>query len=432
MTMQFRIAPEGGGVRDVDDGKRQVLFSIPFEVIDSYQTDFQRDAFDGFLANRLPVMCWQHVRSEPIGRVVAHQRSASANEFTAQFSDFDAVPRAKQAFSQLRDREITDVSFGFDQAKSIPHPSVRGAIRFTEARMPEISPVTIGAIPGAVAVGIRAEAELANVRGLLEAGAIDEESANAMLRAAGLDPLPRQRVEVSSAQIGVDGARDAVEAVLREMLGDQRSVTITIGDDGTITTEGAVASDDGDDEPSPAELASAIDGAVDAAIAIAAGLDLTALPGEVGQIVQLLHAADVAADELLEVLGLPDPDGDDEADDETVTAAREAAAALEAERAAKEPYGDVEYADPGYQKDKQKRYPIDSAAHVKAAWSYIHQEKNRAFYTAEQLTQIEGRIKAAAKKFGITVSDKRDDDGIDAMEREAEEAFTRLDGLLST
>lgn len=70
----------------------------------------------------------------------------------------------------------------------------------------------------------------------------------------------------------------------------------------------------------------------------------------------------------------------------------------------KQPYGDVPYADPGYQKDGKKRYPIDTAAHVKAAWSYINQSDNAAQYTSEQLAAIKGRIKAAAKKFGIEIS----------------------------
>jgi HK97 family phage prohead protease len=71
----------------------------------------------------------------------------------------------------------------------------------------------------------------------------------------------------------------------------------------------------------------------------------------------------------------------------------------------KEPYGDVEYADPGYQSDKQKRYPINSHDHVKAAWSYINKGDNASKYSSEQLAHIKGRIKAAAKKFGIDISD---------------------------
>ena len=69
------------------------------------------------------------------------------------------------------------------------------------------------------------------------------------------------------------------------------------------------------------------------------------------------------------------------------------------------PYGDVAYADPGYQKDGKKRYPIDSADHVRAAWSYINQVGNASQYTAEQLASIKSRIRAAAKHFGIQIAD---------------------------
>lgn len=72
--------------------------------------------------------------------------------------------------------------------------------------------------------------------------------------------------------------------------------------------------------------------------------------------------------------------------------------------AAQEPYGDVKYADPGY-RDNQKRYPIDTPDHIRAAWAYINQAKNAAFYNAKQLAQIKQRIKAAAAKAGIEISD---------------------------
>ncbi len=68
------------------------------------------------------------------------------------------------------------------------------------------------------------------------------------------------------------------------------------------------------------------------------------------------------------------------------------------------PYGDVSYADPGYQSDRKKRYPIDSASHVKAALAYLAQKANAAKYSAAQLKRVMGRIRGAAKRFGITVS----------------------------
>ncbi len=75
---------------------------------------------------------------------------------------------------------------------------------------------------------------------------------------------------------------------------------------------------------------------------------------------------------------------------------------------AKEPYGpasQVHYADPGYQKDGKKRYPLDTEAHCRAAWSYINMPKNASQYSAEHLAAIKGRIKAALKKYGVDVTD---------------------------
>jgi hypothetical protein len=68
------------------------------------------------------------------------------------------------------------------------------------------------------------------------------------------------------------------------------------------------------------------------------------------------------------------------------------------------PYGDVAYADPGYQPDKKKRYPLNNEERVRAALSYIAQAKNAAQYSKAQLALILAKIRAAAKKFGITVS----------------------------
>lgn len=83
--------------------------------------------------------------------------------------------------------------------------------------------------------------------------------------------------------------------------------------------------------------------------------------------------------------------------------------ACEEEFAVTEPYGDVKYADPGY-RDNKKRYPIDTEEHVRAAWSYINQEKNAAEYSPEQLKSIKSKIMTAAKKLGIEISEDAADD----------------------
>lgn len=71
---------------------------------------------------------------------------------------------------------------------------------------------------------------------------------------------------------------------------------------------------------------------------------------------------------------------------------------LPLEKATKEPYGDVEYADPGYKEDGKKRYPL-TKDRVKAAWTYINMPKNQEGYTDAQVEKIKNKIKAAYKKF---------------------------------
>jgi HK97 family phage major capsid protein/HK97 family phage prohead protease len=73
----------------------------------------------------------------------------------------------------------------------------------------------------------------------------------------------------------------------------------------------------------------------------------------------------------------------------------------------KKPYGDVSYADPGYQKDKKKRYPLDSKDHAKSAWSYINQPGNASQYSSEDLAKVKASIMAACKKYGVTVADAK-------------------------
>jgi len=60
-----------------------------------------------------------------------------------------------------------------------------------------------------------------------------------------------------------------------------------------------------------------------------------------------------------------------------------------------DPYGEVDYADPGYRPDGKKRYPIDTERHIRAAWAFIHQPGNMRNYTAGQVERIKVRIVAA-------------------------------------
>lgn len=69
---------------------------------------------------------------------------------------------------------------------------------------------------------------------------------------------------------------------------------------------------------------------------------------------------------------------------------------------AKGPYGVVTYADP-----KNKKYPINTAARVRAAWSYINMPRNAEKYPLNgvSLSSVKTAIKNAAKRFNVTISE---------------------------
>jgi hypothetical protein len=75
-------------------------------------------------------------------------------------------------------------------------------------------------------------------------------------------------------------------------------------------------------------------------------------------------------------------------------------------------YGDVKFAD-----EKNKKYPLDTQAHAKAALSYINMPKNAAKYSSKDLKTIKSKIMTACKDFGIDVATKqswtREDLGLD-------------------
>ncbi len=64
-------------------------------------------------------------------------------------------------------------------------------------------------------------------------------------------------------------------------------------------------------------------------------------------------------------------------------------------------YGDVKFADP-----VNNKYPIDTPEHVRAAWSYINHKDNAAKYGADEVKKIKGRIRAAAKRHDVAISDE--------------------------
>lgn len=84
----------------------------------------------------------------------------------------------------------------------------------------------------------------------------------------------------------------------------------------------------------------------------------------------------------------------------------------------KKKYGDVKFAD-----EKNKKYPIDTEAHIRAAWNYINKPKNAGKYSAGDLKSIKSKIIAAWKS-------KIDKDGPPSAKKgESEGDMTKTEAL---
>lgn len=81
--------------------------------------------------------------------------------------------------------------------------------------------------------------------------------------------------------------------------------------DGSDTSSSAPSSARAEGDDDPAALASALDATLDQACQLLDGIDTSTLPPEVAQACALITAAETIADELLDAMGLPNPDEDD-------------------------------------------------------------------------------------------------------------------------
>lgn len=151
--------PERRSARVVgtDDGGRTFTArAVTYGVVDDYNTRFVRGVFNDGLADHLPVIAWAHSWDEPIGRVTDWEERDDGLYITGRFSDPEAVPRARQAISQLSDGTLTDVSVGFSRLEDTRAED--GIVDITRAVLDEVSVVLRGAVPGAQVLSIRTPA----------------------------------------------------------------------------------------------------------------------------------------------------------------------------------------------------------------------------------------------------------------------------------
>jgi HK97 family phage prohead protease len=338
-----------GTFKDVDEGRREVLVEFPHERVDTYKTTFGNDCFRDSFANRMPVMCWQHDLREPIGRAISAQVTPRANELVGKLDDFDAVPLARRAFTQIQSGTLTDFSFGFKDPQYEPHPQHRGVRRIKRATMKEFSPVTVGSIPGAIATGTREEEfkmerSVEEIIQLRTAGLIEEDEAAAIIKEllgglgehidlgrhrSGAKPVSGQMMPDGTfvPDESQDGARDdedeerinaativakLPESWQRQMAEADARVYLVLGDEewGPIDNRGAL-------DETASELLAQVDAACRSAAEWLSRVDQSKFSDELHQAIGLYRAAGNAADALMDATETERADPGGPGDDDT-------------------------------------------------------------------------------------------------------------------
>lgn len=384
-----------GDTHDVDEKTHQVVVHFPFERMDGYRSDFAKGWCDDYLGQNRPVMVVHHNPRDLIGRMIpgGYRNLGAMAEVVGKFSDFEANPLAHEYFAHIRDDEIPGWSFHYVRGRGIPHPSgVRGAVRYTKADMPEFGPTPFPAIPGAGAVGLRSEEPtlyiptISEILELEREGHIDSEGVRALFETH--HPAMVEHIKITTVPAVDDPAAipaGVIEAIASSGL---RAMTITIGDDGSVSTDGGGAQAEGSDDSET--LVKAIDATLDQASSLVSGMDTTTLPDNVQQHIALVEAAGIAADELLDVLGISDPD--DPSDEGT-----------RSDDLNDLPDDAFAYIEPGGSHDddgrtvprKLRHFPIHNAEGVRSSLAYL--SGGQSPFADEARPQVE----AAARIFGI-------------------------------
>jgi HK97 family phage prohead protease len=303
-------------VRDIDEDHGGFTARVvKYNTADHHGSVWRPAVFRASLERSLPVSCWSHDLSRPIGRAVDYEDSGRHLDTHVRLADPDDVPDARMARSLLKDKIVDGFSFTFDrhQKGTLPVPreqrSSYGSLPARElvvgADLIEISPVVAPSGLGTGLLAIRSQegptimGETTNpgdIAILVQTEVITPQQGQALflehLKANG-----RERILLSSSQTVEQRVRECLEEYDSDLALEARALTMTVG---------APMMPDPDEDAGT--LASAVDAALDSACDLVDGTDLTSLPDNVQQALALTEAAGVAVDELLDVMGIDDPD----------------------------------------------------------------------------------------------------------------------------
>jgi len=155
-------------------------YASVFGNVDSYESTFTRGCFNKTLKeNRSRVkVLWQHNQEEPIGVPIDLTSDDHGLLVKAKISD---TTRGRDALTLLRDKVITDMSFGFDVISDAWKNGIR---QIKEVRLWEVSLVTWGSN------------DLANITAVRQRAAVEHRDFDADFDAAQLRQQPFLLVNV--------------------------------------------------------------------------------------------------------------------------------------------------------------------------------------------------------------------------------------------
>lgn len=147
-----------GQIRAIEDGGQVGRFAarvMQYNVLDDYKTEFAPGVFNESMAEFMPRITWGHDWHDPLGRWIAYEETDGKYlDLVGQLDDFEAVPRARQAYAQLQSGTISQFSVGF-MPLAYERDNETDIITFTRARLDEVALVIVGAVPGTELLALR-------------------------------------------------------------------------------------------------------------------------------------------------------------------------------------------------------------------------------------------------------------------------------------
>ncbi|MFA4899947.1 MAG: HK97 family phage prohead protease [Brevundimonas sp.] len=150
MTLQTKNSGLGLDIKAIGDDGVIEGYASTFNVIDSYGEMVAPGAFKASIAGlqkakRGLKMLWQHDSHQPIGIWDSLEEDAKGLRVAGRLLK-DTVAKAAEAYALIKEGALDELSIGYREVESAPHPDQRGVTILKKLDLREVSPVTFGAL----------------------------------------------------------------------------------------------------------------------------------------------------------------------------------------------------------------------------------------------------------------------------------------------